>query len=163
MKVCAIIGFKARNAGSREDKDSASQHALRQELYARLEKLIKEESVTHFICGMAAGPEMLASEVILELREKYPGITLESVIPYENQAARWSEKLRDRYFGIAAGCDKETMLQRHYSPDCLDRQYLYLLERADIVVPVCGGAGEPEGPGQGQKAKAPEAALEPVV
>ena len=35
----------------------------------------------------------------------YPGITLESAIPCESQAAKWSEALRDRYFDIASKCD----------------------------------------------------------
>ena len=32
---------------------------------------------------------------------------------------RWPEALRNRYFSIAERCDKETMLQRQYTPDCL--------------------------------------------
>ena len=133
MKVCAIVGSVNRKEAEAY-KDGSFSSAVREELYSRLEALIRGENVDHFLCGMSAGPEMLASEVILELREKYPRISLESVIPYENQASRWSEELRDRYFNIAACCDRETMLQKHYSPDCLDRKDLYMMEKADIVL-----------------------------
>ena len=45
--------------------------------------------------------DMYAAEIVLALKEKYPQITLECAIPYERQAAYWSESLRDRYFSIA--------------------------------------------------------------
>lgn len=133
MKVCAIVGSVNRKE-LEAYKDGKFSSALKSRLYSRLESLILEENVGHFLCGMSAGPEMLASEAILELKKKYPRISLESVIPYEAQAARWNEELRDRYFNIAACCDRETMLQKHYSPDCLDRQDLYMIGKADIII-----------------------------
>ena len=63
--------------------------------------------------------DMYAAEIVLALKEKYPQITLECAIPYERQAVRWPEALRNRYFSIAEQCDQETMLQTHYTQDCL--------------------------------------------
>ena len=45
--------------------------------------------------------DMYAAEIVLALKEKYPQITLECAIPYERQAVRWPEALRNRYFSIA--------------------------------------------------------------
>lgn len=129
MKVCAIVG-----SVNRKELEAYKNPGFKNRLYSRLESLILEENVGHFLCGISAGPEMLASEAILELKKKYPRISLESVIPYEAQAARWNEELRDRYFNIAACCDRETMLQKHYSPDCLDRQDLYMIGKSDIII-----------------------------
>ena len=42
--------------------------------------------------------DMYAAEIVLALKEKYPQITLECAIPYERQAVRWPEALRNRYF-----------------------------------------------------------------
>ena len=134
MKICAVIGSKKLDAFSKSREDVGSCLALKVLLYRRLESLVEQEAVTGFVCGMAVGAEMLASEVILELKEKYPHISLESTIPYETLASGWNEKLRDRYFNIAACCDKETLLQKHYSPDCFIRQDLYMIGKADIVV-----------------------------
>ena len=63
--------------------------------------------------------DMYVAEIVLALKEKYPQITLECAIPYERQAVRWPEALRNRYFSIAEQCDQETMLQTHYTQDCL--------------------------------------------
>ena len=50
----------------------------------------------------------------------HPQITLECAIPYERQAVRWPEALRNRYFSIAERCDQETMLQRQSQWDGTD-------------------------------------------
>ena len=83
---------------------------------------------------------------MLELKKQHPQITLECAIPYERQAAYWSEPLRNRYFSIAERCDRETMLQRQYTPDCLRKRNQYMVDRADIVLAVWNGS--PSGTGQ---------------
>ena len=90
--------------------------------------------------------DMYVAEIVLALKEKYPQITLECAIPYERQAAYWSEPLRNRYFSIAERCDQETMLQRQYTPDCLRKRNQYMVDRADIVLAVWNGS--PSGTGQ---------------
>ena len=81
--------------------------------------------------------DMYVAEIVLALKEKYPQITLECAIPYERQAVRWPEALRNRYFSIAERCDKETMLQTHYTQDCLWNRNRYMVDHADIVLAVC--------------------------
>ncbi len=133
MKACAILGFSVRKAAECQESN-ISYSALKKLLFFQLEHLIEQEFVTHFLCGLSVGAEMLASELILELKENHPYVTLESIIPYETQASRWSEPLRDKYFNIAARCDKETLLQKHYSPDCLYKQALYMIDKSDIII-----------------------------
>ena len=100
----------------------------------------------HFISGMAIGVDMYAAEIVLGLKASYPGITLESAIPCESQAAKWSETLRDRYFDIASKCDKETLIQTHYSPDCMDKRNRYMVDHADVLIAVWDG--RPSGTGK---------------
>ena len=66
------------------------------------------------------GVDMYAAEIVLELKKQDPQITLECAIPYERQAVRWPEALRNRYFSIAERCDQETMLQRQSQWDGTD-------------------------------------------
>ena len=96
--------------------------------------------------GMAQGVDMYAAEIVLELKKQDPQITLECAIPYERQAVRWPEALRNRYFSIAERCDRETMLQRQYTPDCLRKRNRYMVAHADIVLAVWNGS--PSGTGQ---------------
>lgn len=76
------------------------------------------------------------AEIVLELKAEYPYITLECAIPCETQAAKWSEPLRDRYYRIAELCDKETMLQTHYTPDCMKKRNRYMVDQCDILLAV---------------------------
>lgn len=94
---------------------------------------------------MAIGVDMYAAEIVLDLKAKYPHITLESAIPCETQATKWSEPLRDRYFKIAERCDKETMLQTQYTPDCMQKRNRYMVDQADVLLAVWDGT--PSGTG----------------
>ena len=68
---------------------------------------------------MALGVDMLAIEVVFELRESNPEIALECVLPCENQIEKWSKKERDRYDKILSRRDNIIMLQEVYTSDCM--------------------------------------------
>lgn len=91
-------------------------------------------------------PLLAALFLALLFKPVYPGITLESAIPCETQAVKWSVALRERYYDIAAKCDKETMLQTHYTPDCMDKRNRYMVDHSDVVIAVW--SGRPSGTGK---------------
>ena len=105
-----------------------------------IEKQITENGVTHFISGMAMGVDTFAAEAVLKLKEKYPQITLECAIPCETQAAKWSENWRERYYGIIARSDRETMLQTHYTANCMMKRNRYMVDHSDAVIAVWNGS-----------------------
>ena len=144
IKCCAFTGHRPEKLGYPESDGRCA--ALKEKLRSLIVKLIEEEGVTHFISGMAQGVDMYAAEIVLELKEQYPQITLECAIPYERQAVRWPAALRERYFSIAERCDKETMLQRQYTRDCMKKRNQYMVDCADVVLAVWNG--EPSGTGQ---------------
>ena len=99
MKTCAFTGHRPKGLGYPELDERCA--ALKEKLRALIIRMIEEEGVTHFISGMAQGVDMYAAEIVLELKKQDPQITLECAIPYERQAVRWPEALRNRYFSIA--------------------------------------------------------------
>ena len=119
MKTCAFTGHRPQNLPFGFNEEDERCIDLKKALREQIINLIENEGVTHFISGMAIGVDMYAAEIVLGLKASYLGITLESAIPCESQAAKWSEALRDRYFDIASKCDKETLIQTHYTPDCI--------------------------------------------
>ena len=130
MKTCAFTGHRPQNLPFGFNEEDERCIDLKKSLREQFINLIENEGVSHFISGMAIGVDMYAAEIVLGLKASYPGITLESAIPCESQAAKWSEALRDRYFDIASKCDKETLIQTHYSPDCMDkRTVIWLIMR----------------------------------
>ena len=146
VKTCCFTGHRPQSLPFRFDEQDSRCLRLKQVLRKEIERQIIEEGVTHFISGMTIGVDMYAAEIVLDLKKKYPQITLEAAIPCETQAVKWTVPLRERYYDIAARCDKETMLQRHYTPDCMHKRNRYMVDAADTVIAVWNGS--PSGTGK---------------
>ena len=146
MKTYVFTGHRLQHLLFGMNEDDARCADLKETLKEQIINLIEAENVTHFITGMALGIDLYAAELVLDLKARYPSITLESAIPCETQAVKWSAAQRERYYDIAAQCDKETMLQSHYSPDCMDKRNRYMVDHADFIIAVWDG--RPSGTGK---------------
>ncbi len=138
-KVCAFTGHRPQILPILTNEQDERCQKLKAELKKAIEKVITEQGITHFISGMALGVDTFAAETVLELKLKYPEITLECAIPCETQAEKWNEQQRDRYFGIVEKCDKETMLQNRYTPDCMFKRNRYMVYNCDVLIAVWDG------------------------
>ena len=143
--TCCFTGHRPQSLPFRLNEKDKRCVALREKLKAKIEQLITEENVTCFISGMALGIDQICAELVLELKEQHPNITLECAIPCEEQAVNWTEPQRDRYFGIVERCDKETMLQHHYDEDCMMKRNCYMVDASQVILAVWNG--KPSGTG----------------
>ena len=100
---------------------------------------IQEENTTVFLSGMALGTDMFAAEIVLELKEKFRDIILTAVLPCRTQAARWNKEAITRYEHILAKCDKIIVLQDEYTPSCMNKRNLYMVEHSDCAIAVWSG------------------------
>lgn len=96
--------------------------------------LIEDLSVAHFISGMQLGLEQLFAEEVIGLKEKFLGLTIEGVIPYENHTLNWTEKQQNKYYSIMEKVDKEVLLQYHYSYDCMRKRDKYMISKSKYVI-----------------------------
>ncbi len=64
---------------------------------------------------------------------------MEAAIPCEEQAARWRERDRQRYFSLMERCDAETMVQRRYDRGCMLRRNRYMVDRSALLIAVYDG------------------------
>jgi uncharacterized phage-like protein YoqJ len=111
---------------------------LKQRLRREAERAY-EDGFRHFITGMARGTDQYFAQIVLALKEDLPGITLEAAIPCEEQAARWKESERERYFDLVARCDLETVVQRHYDRGCMQRRNRYMVDRSARLIAAYDG------------------------
>ncbi len=81
--------------------------AICNKLYELLEKEYLENGITTYLSGVAVGYDTLAAMVVLELRRKYPSISLIAVIPFEGQDAKFTPEQRQQY--------NETIKQANHS------------------------------------------------
>jgi len=97
------------------------------------------EGYCHFLCGMAQGCDLYACECVLELKKRYPEITLEAAIPCPSQANAWPETERTRYQRLLEQCDYETMVSAAYSPSCMQRRDRYMVDHAALLIAMFDG------------------------
>ena len=83
-KTCCFTGHRPKSLPFGYDEGAEGCKRLKALLTESIEKQITENGVTHFISGMAMGVDIYAAEAVLELKEKYPHITLECAIPCGN-------------------------------------------------------------------------------
>ena len=105
---------------------------------------VKRDGIRHFLTGMALGVDTWAAEIVLSLRKQF-AITLEAVLPCEGQDAKWPLESQKRYQSIITKCDKVTLLQTRYTPDCFDRRNRYMVDHSDLIIAVWNGS--PSGTG----------------
>ncbi len=133
-------------AGQRPEKLLDSYYETRDnciKLKKRLAIAIEDMcgKVTTFMSGMDMGTDIWCAEIVLDLKRVYPDeeIRLIAVVPYENQAVRWTEKYRERYFDILARCDAIVTLQAHFSKDCIYKRCRYMVNSSAHLIVVNGG------------------------
>ena len=136
--TCSFIGHRPEKLPWRGDESDPRCLALKERLAAAVEDAY-DKGMRHFLCGMARGADFYFCDAVLELRERRSGVTLEAVIPCEEQAARWSERERERWFSLVERCDGETMLQHHYDKGCMLRRNRYLVDHSSMLIAVYDG------------------------
>lgn len=142
-KTCCFTGHRPSRLGFGENSPHCA--ALKNKISALLTDLIEQQGFTHFISGMALGVDMYAARAVLELKEKYPFITLECAIPCANQTKGWSLKDKTEYSAILSRCDNPVLLQQPYTPDCMQKRNRYMVDNSNLVLAVWNGT--PSGTG----------------
>ena len=75
--------------GHRPEKLDMPEGKVKSALLREIMKAI-EDGFNVFISGMARGVDMLATEIVLELKEEHPDIKLIAAVPFEGFEKKWS-------------------------------------------------------------------------
>ncbi len=130
MKNIAVIAPSSKNWDSFENTAECDR------LYEKTKEFLKNASEKEGVCLISSlniGYETLAAMTVLNLKEKHD-LMLECVIPYEERASDWTEADRDRYFTVIEKCDKETIIERRYTPEAEYNAVCYMADRADEII-----------------------------
>lgn len=102
-----------------------------------VKRLIEEENVSVFYCGMALGFDMYVCEYLQEIRSEYPQIKVIACIPCPEQADKFSDFEKHRYERLVSGCDERVILSPHYTNGCMFKRNRYMVDRADYLLAHC--------------------------
>lgn len=87
-----------------------------------------------FMSGMAEGFDLLAAEVVLELKEELEDIRLRCVIPFEGHIAKVGAKNRARYQAVCAAADEVVTLADAYHERAYFIRNDYLVDNAEALI-----------------------------
>ncbi len=132
-KTCCFTGHRPAKLPWGSDESDERCKALKLEISARVEGIVLA-GYRNFICGMAEGCDMYFAEAVLEMRSRFPDVTLEAAIPCDRQADKWSTAQQRRYEHIMAESDTVTFVQHQYSPGCMMRRNRYMVDRSSLLL-----------------------------
>ncbi len=128
-KTCCIIG-----GAEGQYTDDGLQEQFMWRIMGEILRLYRL-GVRTFLCGMAAGTEIQAAEVVLALRDSLlPDLRLVGVLAWEERTNEWPEPDRDRFFAVMERSDEEVLLQTAYTAGALERHRAYLLQNSDCCL-----------------------------
>ena len=132
--------------GHRNIKEKAE---LKKALIKQLVKLI-DEGTTDFYAGGAVGWDMLCEKTVIELREKYPYIKLQLVLPCpaEEQTAKWNENDKREFMDLLSAADTVEICSEHYYDGCMKVRNQRLVELSDVCVCYYNESNKRSGTGQ---------------
>lgn len=109
--------------------DSAIKKKIEKEI-----RILINQGITTYLCGMAIGFDMLAAEVILKLRNEFPNLKLVAVIPCLNQNAKFSIKDKTRYKHIIKNSEKIIIIAQEYYNGCMQKRNRFLVDYSTKVL-----------------------------
>ena len=135
-KTCAIIGCSTMCFPWGFDEEDEGCAALKLILMNWITRL-RSEGCARFHISMDCGVGLYAAEIIHGL--KSTDKELEAfcyVVPYEEQATKWTPELRDRYFNVLAACTEVINAAYEKTVGCEFKAHLAAIKEADAVIAV---------------------------
>lgn len=106
---------------------------LRQALRRRIRQLA-QEGYTRFASGGAMGFDLLAAEIVLELRETIPELELQMILPCKGQDRAYSVGDRARYRDILSAANSVRYTAEEYYEGCMLTRDRVLAAAADACI-----------------------------
>jgi len=126
-------------------KNKTEYNLMIQSLICEINKAIMDGYDT-FMFGACYGFDLICAEQVL-IRKKIVRhtdpvkIKLVAVVPFEEQAAGWKERDREKYFDILSGCDEVITLNKKYHSGCYHERNRYMVDNSSRLICCYDGNG----------------------
>lgn len=132
---CCFTGYRPEKFYFSLENDTKELNLFENKLYNVVFSLPVEGAVK-FYCGMAAGFDIIAAEVVIALREtiKKSSVELIAAIPFKAQAEGFSKHWKARYERVIKEADRVVLLSDNYFSGCYAKRNRYMVDNSDIVI-----------------------------
>lgn len=138
MKSCAFSGHRPKSFPWKHDETAQNCILLKNTLESQIRQLI-DRGVTDFYTGLAQGVDTWAAQIVLNLREKNPGLKLYCVLPCRDQATNWENSAQELHQYIQNQADTVVCLNEKYKDGCMLSRNRYLVDHSSVLLAVYNG------------------------
>lgn len=124
--------------GHRPEKLTISEERLAVLLEVEIKKAI-DQNFTTFITGMAKGTDLIASEVVLQLRERDSQLKLVAALPYPNFGQRWGGGWTKRFRRVLSAANQVECVCAVSSRNAYQLRNEWMVTHSGLVIAVFGG------------------------
>lgn len=138
QKKCCFTGYRPCKLEYLQNENSPSY----KKLYETLQNTVisaTEEGYNYFISGFAEGIDLMAAEIVLNLKREGYDISLEAALPAMNQANLLDDYTKGIYYMLLDRADRRVCLDKAMTKySCLKRND-YMIDESDLVIAVFDG------------------------
>ena len=87
-----------------------------------------------FLCGWGRGFDMLAESTVLRIKQDYPQVRLEIIVPFRGQAKNWTKREQVQYDSILQKADRVVCLSELYDRGCMQVRNRYLVNQSSKCI-----------------------------
>ena len=120
-------------AGPTYDKTKVSEKAMKDTVKNSIEAAIADGTTT-FIIGMNKGVDLIAGELLVDMREQDKSIKIICVEPYKHSNYSWQEAWKQTYNYVLAMADFRKSLSVNWEAGIYDKKLDYIIEHCDKAI-----------------------------
>ena len=124
--------------GHRPDKLAIPERQPAALLETEIRKAIDRQFTT-FISGMAKGADIVASEIVLRLRERDKRLKLICALPHPGFGLHWSGGWTERFQGVLAQADLQRTICPQFSYASYQARNEWMCRHSGLVIAVFNG------------------------
>lgn len=137
LTVC-LTGHRPGKLPWHYDETKENCNKFKNDLRLVLEDAIKY-GFKNFFTGMAEGFDMIATEILLELKNTFKDIKIIAIIPCLGQEKSWKQSQQDKYNKILNHCDDKIILSKIYTKKCMNDRNKFMVNHSSIVIACYNG------------------------
>lgn len=140
MRSVAFTGYRPQKLPFGNNLNDPMAIKLRAAMYAEYEKLVLK-GFTFFLTGGAIGSDLMAAEVILELRKKYGKrkVVHQLCLPCLNHCEKWGKEDKERLERIKEDSTVYYVSHSPYFNGCMQKRNKYMVDTSAVLFAVYDG------------------------
>lgn len=116
------------------DLESTEKELIERRLAVLLSLLIEKRGLKECFAGGAIGLDTVAALAVIELKQKFPELKLNLILPCQGQEKTWNEEQKAVYYDIKSRADSVRILAPFFYNGCMQARNRELLLSSDMCI-----------------------------